>query len=277
MLVAFVPVLHKGYIELFQKYPEKLGILGTDVIANFTALTKDCRTINPGTMKRAIEGLGIFSNVRVLAKADLIELAKQTEPIVMPNEDVSRALCEQYGFNNVTFESIFLRWNKMPTLQENIVSPHRVILRDEFSRSMMSLAIQESEKSADWWRQVATAIVKDGAVIGLTHNIHLPTNYHLSINGDPRTNFNAGERIDLSTSIHSEALVVARSAKTGTSLVGAEAYVTTFPCPNCARLLAESGIKRVYYSKGYSLLDAEDIFKAYGIEVALVDLAAPLT
>ncbi|MFA6017929.1 MAG: deaminase [Patescibacteria group bacterium] len=272
MLVAFVPVLHKGYVELFQKYPDELGILGSDVLADFTALTRDCRTINPGIVKRAIEGLGIFSNIQVLAKADLVELAKQTKHIIMPDEDVSHALCEQYGLSNVTFESVFLRWNKMPTLQENIISPNRVILRDEFSRSMMNLAIQESEKSADWWRQVATAIVKDGSVIGLTHNTHLPTDFHLSVNGDPRTSFNAGERIDLSTSIHSEALVIARSAKAGISLAGSEAYVTTFPCPNCARLLAESGIKRVYYSKGYSLLDAEDIFKAYGIEVALVDL-----
>jgi hypothetical protein len=35
-------------------------------------------------------------------------------------------------------------------------------------------------------------------------------------------------------------------------------------------LLAEAGIKKVYYQKGYSLLDAEEILKAYGVEIVLV-------
>jgi dCMP deaminase len=188
----------------------------------------------------------------------------------MPDEDVSRAIVEQYALKNVTFESVFLRWDKMPTLRENIIAPHRKITTDEFARSMMSVAIAESTKSSDWWRQIGTAIVRDGAVIALSHNKHLPTDYHLAINGDPRTIFDAGQHIDIATSIHSEALAVAQSAKNGVSLNGAEAFVTTFPCPNCARLLAEAGIQKVYYQKGYSLLDAEEILKAYGIEVVMV-------
>ncbi len=304
MLIAFVPVLHKGYIDLFKKYPDTLGILGADVIADFTSLTRDCRVVDPEAMKLAIESLGIFSSVRVLSKSDLASVAwgpvasdpvgAQTDgavlratgdlprrhPVlpslesirfIMPDEDVSRALAEQYNIPDVTFESVFLRWDKMPTLRENIIAPHRKITTDVFVKSMMNLAIAESIKSSDWWRQIGTAIVRDGAVIALSHNKHLPTDYHLAINGDPRTIFDAGQHIDIATSIHSEALAVAQSAKTGTSLNGAEAFVTTFPCPNCARLLAEAGIKTVYYHKGYSLLDAEEILKAYGVEIILVD------
>lgn len=305
MLIAFVPVLHKGYIDLFKKYPGELGILGADVIADFTALTRDCRVVDPEIMKTAIESLGIHSAVRVLSKSDLANLTTvawgpvasdpigtQTDGavlratgglprrhpvlpslesvIVMPNEDVSRAIVEQYALKNVTFESIFLRWDKQITTRENIVAPDRTITTDEFAQSMMSTAVVESTKSSDWWRQVGTAIVKDGSVVALSHNTHLPTNYHMDAEGDPRTNFDAGVRIDLSTAIHSEALAVAQSAKNGISLNGAEAFVTTFPCPNCARLLAEAGIKKVYYQKGYSLLDAEEILKAYGVEIVMV-------
>lgn len=273
MLIVFAPVLHAGYIALFKKYPSELGILGTDIIANYTSLTRDCRTIDPAVMKNAIESLSIFSSVRVLSISDLTNLAHTTVPIVMPDEDVSHALAEQYFRNRVTFESIFLRWDKMKTLHEHIVAPHRNITTATFATSIMSLAMTEAKKSSDWWRQVGTALVKDGIVIALSYNTHLPTDYHLSIEGDPRTNFDAGVRIDLSTAIHSEARAVAQSAKSGTSLNGAEAFVTTFPCPNCARLFAEAGIKTIYYSKGYSLLDAEEILKAYGIEIVLVDLS----
>ena len=273
MLIAFVPVLHKGYIDLFKKYPDTLGILGADIIADFTALTRDCRVVDSVMMKKAIESLGIFSSVRVLSKSDLADLAQSESSIVMPDEDVSRELAKQYFADRAVFESVFLRWDKMPTLRENIVAPHRIITSDEFSKSMMNLAVSESMKSSDWWRQVGTVLVKDGIIVAQSHNRHLPTDYHLAINGDPRTIFDAGQHIDIATSIHSEALAVAQSARNGTSLDGAEAFVTTFPCPNCARLLAEAGIKRVYYHKGYSLLDAEEILKAYGAEIILVDLA----
>lgn len=272
MLIAFVPALHKGYIDLFKKYPDDLGILGADIIADFTALTRDCRVVDPETIKLAIESLNIFSSVRVLSKSDLANLAKSALPIVMPDEDVSHELAKQYFKDRVMFESIFLRWDGMKTLRENTVAPNRKISTDDFARSMISLATVEATKSSDWWRQVGTAIAKDGTVIALSHNKHLPTDYHLDVEGDPRTNFDAGVRIDLSTAIHSEALAIAQSAKIGTSLSGADAFVTTFPCPNCARLLAEAGVRTVYYHKGYSLLDAEEILKAYGIEIVLVDL-----
>ena len=272
MLIAFVPVLHKGYVDLFKKYPDELGILGADIVADFTALTRDCRVVDPAAMKLVIESLGIFSSVRILSKSDLVELARSNSPIIMPDEDISHELAKQYFSDRTIFESIFLRWDGMKTLRENVITPNRKITSDEFVKSMMSTAIAEAIKSSDWWRQVGTAIVKDGAVIALSHNKHLPTDYHLDIEGDPRTNFDAGIRIDLTTAIHSEALAIAQSAKIGTSLNGAEAFVTTFPCPNCARLLAEAGIKKIYYHQGYSLLDAEEILKAYGIEIILVNL-----
>ncbi len=272
MLIAFVPVLHKGYLELFKQYPDELGILGLDVIADYTALTRDLRVIDPSLLKLAIEALGILKHVRVLSKADLATLRDSSANIVMPDEDVSHDLAAKYFDDRVTFGSIAIRnrWDKQRFNKENTVAPHRIISTNELDREFMRQATAEAEKSADWWRQVGTVIVKDGQVITSHHNRHLPTDYHLAANGDPRANFDAGQRIDISTAIHSEAATVAYCAKQGISLDGASAFVTTFPCPNCARMLAEAGIKKVYYQKGYSLLDAEEVFKAYGIEIVLV-------
>jgi dCMP deaminase len=271
MLIAFVPVIHQGYVDLFKKYPGELGILGSDVIAKYTSISRDLRTINPGAMKRIIDSMGLFSRVRVLNAFDLADLAKGSTPIVMPDDEVAAKIIDEYGFKNVTLESIFLRWGFAITTRESVIAPHRIISRGEFEKEMMTTAVEEAQKSADWWRQVGTVIVKDGKVIAHGHNHHLPTDYHLSLFGDPRTNFDAGQRIDLSTAIHSEATVIASAAKSGLSLDGTCAFVTTFPCPNCARLLAEAGIKTVYYTKGYSLLDAEQVLNAFNVNIVLVD------
>ena len=113
-------------------------------------------------------------------------------------------------------------------------------------------------------------VVKDKKILFISHNHHLPTNYHLSTFGDPRSNFDAGQHQEIFTSIHSEASIVAQAAHDGVSLKDATIYITTFPCPNCARLVAKAGIKKLFYSKGYSLLDAEKILDHFGVEIFLV-------
>ena len=278
MLIAFVPVLHRGYIDFFRKYPgSTLGILGTDVVDQFTSLSRDQRTLSPEIAQSLVEQLGIFANVQILRQADLERLSVEGVSVIMPKDDVSHALAERYFPQRTTFASVFLRWTKTITLQENIVPPNRTISHDAFLQEVMNKALTEAQKSADWWRQVGAVFLKDGDIIAEGHNRHLPSDFHLAFNGDPRTNFNAGERIDLSTAIHAEAGIIATCAKKGLSVEGSSAFVTTFPCPNCARLLAESGVKKVYYQQGYSLLDAEAILQAYNVEIVLVPPSLPNT
>jgi deoxycytidylate deaminase len=78
-------------------------------------------------------------------------------------------------------------------------------------------------------------------------------------------------RADLSTAIHAEAAVVAAAARDGVPLGGADLYVTTFPCPACARLIAESGFRRCYFSGAYSVLDGDAVLRAAGVELLWVD------
>ncbi len=272
MLIAFVPVLHKGYVELFKKYPEELGILGLDVIADYTSLIRDLRVVDPHELKQAIEGLRIFPRVRVLSKADLSVLGTSGAKVIMPDEDVSRDLASKHFGDRVIFESIAIRnrWDKKFVNEENTIAPHRIISREAADVELMKLANAEADKSADWWRQIGALLVKDGQVVFSNWNRHLPSDFHLAQNGDPRSNFDRGERPDIYTSLHAEAGLIARAAREGLSLEGTTMFATTFPCPNCARLLAVAGIKKVYYQKGYSLLDAENILNVYGVEIVLV-------
>lgn len=50
--------------------------------------------------------------------------------------------------------------------------------------------------------------------------------------------------------VHAEANAIAAAARNGHSLKGATAYVTFSPCPQCAALLIQAGIRRVVTIKG---------------------------
>ena len=51
--------------------------------------------------------------------------------------------------------------------------------------------------------------------------------------------------------VHAEQNAVADAAKRGVPLEGSTAYVTHFPCINCAKILASSGIASVKYRHDY--------------------------
>jgi len=269
-LVAYIPVLHAGYVALLKKYPETVYVLGKDLILEFPRMEREIRLLQPEEMQKAIAGLGIVLKVEVLNKKEIKKIPLSAK-IVMPDEDLMHFVAEKYFKNHkVVFEKVFLRWDKPITLRENVVDPNRVISQAEFDKKMIGLAFKEADKSSDWWRQVGAVAVSGKKVLFARYNKHLPSPHTLYENGDPRNNFDAGEHIDLSTVIHAEAWVVSEAAKKGIPLDCAEMYVTTFPCSNCARLMVEAGIKKVYYSKGYSLMDAEKLFNQYGIEIILV-------
>ncbi len=270
-LVAFVPVLHEGYRALFEKYPRTLHIIPPEFFSETLHLERDIRALPPLEMKRAIEALGIFGSVDILNNKSTRALRSARVRFALPDEDVSHLFAQKYlPGKKVKYESVFLRWNKKISDTEYEVPPDRTISRASLHRSLIRRAQSEAEKSSDWWRQIGALIVKDGKVLGVAHNRHLPTDYHLHSFGDPRSSYNAGERPEVYTSIHAEASLVARAARDGVSLKGTTLYATTFPCPNCARLIAGAGITKVFYTKGYSLRDAEIVLRASDIEIILV-------
>lgn len=274
-LVCLVPVIHIKYLELFKKYPNNIYILGESLLKKwpeFKKLERDLRKVDPYLMATFIENSKIVENVKVLELEDLDEL--KDYKIILPTEDISQWLYENYfKENEVVFEDTFLRWNKAVSTQELEVSPDRKITEDEFHKEMILKTKELSKKSANWWRQLGVLLVKDGKILCQAFNKHVPTQENISVYGDLRMCFDAGESYELSNSIHGEALLIANCAKKGVVVEDSDLYVTVFPCPTCAKLISEAGIKRVFYTSGYSLSDAEDIFKAYGIELVLVNLS----
>lgn len=269
-ILLFAPVIHSGYLEFIKRYDGDVWIFGHEIIADYVHLTRDLRTIDPEAAKNAISSIFPDRKIFIASPKDLA--AWPYSHTVMPDDEVCHDIALKYfGDKKIEYSSVFLRWNRVITFKENEIPAHRKITKEKMHKEIMKEAFVEAQKSSDWWRQIAAIIVKDGKIIEKTHNHHMPSDFHLSVNGDPRSNFNAGEHQDIFTSIHAEAESIAKAAKGGVSLDGASIYSTTFPCPNCARLIGTAGIKKVYYSKGYSLLDAEKILNHFGVEIIMVD------
>lgn len=265
-LVLYLPVLHAGYEQFLERHEDaEILLLGRGFHDVFPALRKDIRALDPA---KAAAYLGGPPRARVIEPEDLPDVL--AEDLVMPDEEIMRDLAARYALCPV-FERTFLRWDRPWSLEEAPVGSAR-ITGDEFDRHFIGKARVQAERSSDWWRQVGAVAVRDGEILVEAHNHHHPSEYSPYLDGDPRNEFRRGLRADLSTAIHAEATIVATAAREGLSLKGADLYVTTFPCPACARLIAETGFRRLYFTGTYSVLDGEGILKAGDVEPVWVDL-----
>ena len=270
-ILAYIPVLHQGYLNFFQRHQDAkiLYLVGESITSEVEAFVKDIRALPAFEMQRALFALAVFEEVKIAQKKDLEALAKaENLEWVMPNEELMHQLAEAFFTpQKVTFDSSFLRWDRKSILTERPVENAKEILPEAFNQQFLNVASELKEKSADWWRRVAGVIVKDGQLLLSAWNHHLPSELEPYFNGDPRGTFHKSEYIELSTAIHAESSLVAEAAKKGISLAGSELYVTTFPCPVCAKLIATAGVKRVYFSEGYAMLDGESILQTSGVEI----------
>lgn len=281
ILFAYVPVLHRGYQEFFTKYQHAdLYLLDRENLLDFEELEylkKDIRVLDLSLAEQAIKSWGIFNVVKSIKSNKLEQftdsLMKSEEiQFIFTNDDIGHFIADKFFTNvkNKFFEPIFLRWDKNLMSQQNEVTENVTISKGDFEQKTMIRAFLESGKSSDWWRHVGSVIIKDGKIIMAGCNKHLPTNDQQYKNSDPRISFTSGVGADFSSSIHAEANLIALAAKKGISLDGAEMFVTTFPCPVCAKQIAVAGIKKVYYAKGYAVLDGLEILQSYGVKIILV-------
>jgi dCMP deaminase len=268
-VLLYLPVIHAGYEAFLDRHRDALPalVLGRSFADDFPVMRKDIRALEPPRAAAYVGG-------RVVERDDLVS-AITAGTLVVPDEEIMRSLVSSYGLDagrEVVYERTFLRWDRSwSTTTERPADFDGKVTADEVSLGFARLAMTESQLSSDWWRQVGAVAVRDGVVLGVAHNEHRPTEYSPYLDGDPRNDFSRRVRPDLSTALHAEAVIVARAACAGASLAGADLYVSTFPCPSCARLIAEAGFERCYFVGPYALLDGDAILRAAGVELIWVD------
>ena len=133
----------------------------------------------------------------------------------------------------------------------------------KFDKRYLEMAAVWAQNSYCKRRQVGALIVKDRMIISDGYN------------GTPVGFENICEDENGFTKVyvlHAEANAITKVAKSGNSSEGATLYVTASPCIECAKLIIQSGIRRVVYRDEYRIADGVDLLRRAGIEVEQIDL-----
>lgn len=122
---------------------------------------------------------------------------------------------------------------------------------DEF---YMKQAYEQASKSSCLRAKVGAVIVKNGKIVAQGYNNMVGGINDCAEMGCIREKLNIphGERREVCRAICAEQLAVSEAARNGISLDGAIAYITTFPCHICSKLLVSSGINEIVYDKDYN-------------------------
>jgi dCMP deaminase len=133
---------------------------------------------------------------------------------------------------------------------------------NKFDDKYMEMAAVWATNSYCKRRQVGALLVKDRMIISDGYN------------GTPSGFENICEDENGVTKpyvLHAEANAISKIAKSGNSSLDATLYVTASPCLECAKLIIQSGIRRVVYRDEYRLTDGIDLLRRAGIEVEKID------
>lgn len=135
-------------------------------------------------------------------------------------------------------------------------------MKQKFLNLYMEMAESVSKLSHARRLQVGAVVVKDNRVISFGYN------------GTPSGWDNNCELVDedgkLSTRkevIHAEMNAIAKLAKSTESGDGAEMFITHAPCMECAKLIFQSGISRVYYKNKYRTAEGVNFLKTSQVTV----------
>jgi len=119
-------------------------------------------------------------------------------------------------------------------------------------------------------RKVAAVIVKDKRIISTGYNGTPRGVKNCNEGGCARCNSYAesGTKLDECVCSHGEENAIVQASYHGVSIKNANLYTTFSPCLMCAKMIINSGIKRVVYNEEYSLNEtAQKILKDVQIEL----------
>jgi len=270
-LILYIPVIHKGYLDFLKGYKDKISkvyLIDKKLLKELSEFEPDIAYLEPEEIQSLLKSFGI-GNILVLGVKNMAEVENN---IILVNDEVSRNLQDKYlKGREVEWVNVFLRWDRSSILSKKPLDDIE-ISKDEFDKKIMEMAEKESENSSEWWRRIGAVLIKDKKVFIKANNKDLPSDHTPYQFGEPRDFFKPGERHDIASTIHAEQRIIAEAAKRGVSVAGASIYVTTFPCPVCAKIISCSGIKKVYFKEGGSNFDAKKVLESAGVKIVYVPL-----
>lgn len=141
-------------------------------------------------------------------------------------------------------------------------------MKQKFIDLYMDIAERVSELSYARRLHVGAVIVKDDTVISYGYN-GMPAGWDNNCE-DILVDGISSQLKTKPEVLHAESNAIAKLAKSNNSGLGADMFITHSPCLDCAKLIYQSGIKRVWFGENYRNDNGIRFLKQSGVEVAQI-------
>lgn len=149
-------------------------------------------------------------------------------------------------------------------------------MKEKMIRAYMKTAEIFSELSHARRLHVGAIVVKDDRIISIGYN-GMPAGWDNNceyedigfsdaVFGESQSLINRGLKTRPEV-LHAESNAIAKLARSNESGLGADIFITHSPCIECAKLIFQSGITRVWFGENYRNTDGIEFLKKSGVKV----------
>ena len=141
----------------------------------------------------------------------------------------------------------------------------------------MNLATDLAQRSHCVKAQVGAVLTKDTRIISIGYN-GPPAGTHNCDEEFPNVGCPRDSKNSCSLALHAEENAILYAANNGSQVEGTTLYCTLSPCISCARLIFQSGIKKVYFHssyaqyKGLAIDEGVAFLRKFGVETVQYQL-----
>ena len=146
-------------------------------------------------------------------------------------------------------------------------------MRPTIDEYFMEIASIVAKRSTCLRNQVGAVIVKDKRILSTGYN-GAPRNLEHCLDIGcirQQNNIASGTRHEMCRAVHAEQNAIIQAALHGVSIENSTFYCTHQPCILCAKMIINSGIRKIYYFEDYPDSLAIELLVEAGVELIRLD------
>lgn len=295
----------KRLLQLFLKYRAKgkiiWGVYKEEFVSGFFGQPQ-FRTLNFAKLKNFYE---LVKNKYGPSKEyfEIIEYAQDDEIQILskinPRKAIfingswklafqRRAIYDFLNKNNIKFslkspfesekEARSYEKNILPKVEEFVEGKIKTLIdKRSFKRSLrhnfyLDVADAVAMQSFDYTWQTGAVLVRNEEILLKGYNKILPFETYAMLHGSLREkNLSGLNDLNNYDTLHAEMDIVSQALQKKLSMKGSTLYVSLMPCPNCAKMLATTGISKIVCRREHYGGYARNLLESMNIEVICLD------
>jgi len=140
-------------------------------------------------------------------------------------------------------------------------------MKEKLLQTYMDTAYRFAELSYARRLHVGAIIVKDDRIISIGYN-GMPSGWDNNCEVEVLNVHDGSSELKTRPEVlHAESNAISKLARSQESGLGADLFVTHSPCLDCAKLIYQSGIKRVYFGASYRSAEGIEFLVKSNVEV----------